>query len=91
MAPDAKTGSIPGLYVYDEVITPEEEKEMLTKIDEGKWTKLLNRRVQHFGYDFKYGTNNVDTSDKMGELPDFCDPLRDNLTKVLKSFTQEKP
>ena len=45
MAPDAKTGSIPGLYVYDEVITPEEEKEMLAKIDEGKWTKLLNRRV----------------------------------------------
>lgn len=65
---------------------------MLKKIDEGKWTKLLNRRVQHFGYEFKYGTNNVDTTDKVGDLPEFCNPLRDTLTKVLKSFkTSDKP
>ena len=92
LAEDAATGSIPGLYVYNDVITPDEEAEMLKKIDEGKWTKLLNRRVQHFGYEFKYGTNNVDTTDQVGDLPDFCNPLRDNLTKVLKSFkTSDKP
>ena len=62
MAPMAKTGSIPGLYVWDDFITEDEEKEMLKTIDQGKWTKLLNRRVQHFGYEFKYGTNNVDTN-----------------------------
>jgi len=62
MAPMAKTGIIPGLYVWDDFITEEEEKEMLKSIDAGKWTKLLNRRVQHFGYEFKYGTNNVDTN-----------------------------
>ena len=62
MAPMAKTGLIPGLYVWDNFITEEEEKSMLESIDTGKWTKLLNRRVQHFGYEFKYGTNNVDTN-----------------------------
>ena len=61
-APMAKTGIIPGLYVWDDFITIEEEKSMIDSIDEGEWTKLLNRRVQHFGYEFKYGTNNVDTN-----------------------------
>jgi len=45
MAPMAKTGLIPGLYVWDDFITEEEEKTMLKSIDAGKWTKLLNRRV----------------------------------------------
>ena len=57
----AKTGSIPGLFVIDDFITEEEEAEMLKLIDKEKWVKLLNRRVQHYGYEFKYGTNNVDT------------------------------
>ena len=58
----AKTGSIPGLYVIDNFISEQEEKDMLTSIDSNKWVKLLNRRVQHYGYEFKYGTNNVDTN-----------------------------
>jgi alkylated DNA repair protein alkB family protein 8 len=57
----AKTGSIPGLYVYDNIISEEEEADLLKEIDSNEWTKLLNRRVQHYGYEFKYGTNDVDT------------------------------
>ena len=48
---------------------------MLSLIDKEKWVKLLNRRVQHYGYEFKYGTNNVDTKKQIGELPSFCDPI----------------
>lgn len=33
LAKNAETGSIPGLYVYHDVITPEQELEMLSKID----------------------------------------------------------
>ena len=55
--------------MIDEFITPEEEQEMIATIDKGKWIKLLNRRVQHFGYEFKYGTNNVDTNNQIGDLP----------------------
>ena len=71
----AKTGSIPGLFVIDDFISEKEEKEMLTLIDKEKWVKLLNRRVQHYGYEFKYGTNNVDTKKQIGELPSFCEPI----------------
>ena len=48
---------------------------MMKEIDQNEWTKLLNRRVQHYGFEFKYGTNNVDTESKMGKLPEFCDPI----------------
>ena len=41
----AQTGAIPGLYVINDFITEEEEKNMVQLIDQGKWTKLLNRRV----------------------------------------------
>ena len=71
----AKTGAIPGLYVYDEIITPQEEAEMIATIDQGTWTKLLNRRVQHYGYEFKYGTNDIDPDQALGGMPPFCDPL----------------
>ncbi len=44
-------------------------------LDEGegehKWQKLLNRRVQHYGYEFKYGTNNVDLEKSIGTMPEF--------------------
>ena len=81
-APIASTNSIPGLVVIDNFISPEEEQAMLSEIDAQKWTKLLNRRVQHYGYEFKYGTNNVDTQEKMGALPSFCDPVLSRLEKA---------
>ena len=55
----AKTGSLPGLYVFDDFISEAESAEIIKTLDSGKWEKLLNRRVQHFGYEFKYGTNDV--------------------------------
>ncbi len=41
----AVTGSIPGLFVFDEFITKEEEDEMVKSIDSKEWVKLLKRRV----------------------------------------------
>ena len=78
----AYSGIIPGLYVFDEFITEgklisilsilEEEKQLSDAIDTHEWTKLLNRRVQHYGYEFIYGMNSVDKNKKIGEMPDFC-------------------
>ncbi len=77
----AKTGIIPGLYVYDEFITEckvyliliflEEETDLIHSLDEKQWIKLLNRRVQHYGFEFVYGANNVDKTRKLGDMPDF--------------------
>ena len=55
----AKTGSLPGLYVFDDFVSEAESAQIIKTLDSGKWEKLLNRRVQHFGYEFKYGTNDV--------------------------------
>jgi len=47
----------------------------MQRIDSEKWNKMLNRRVQHYGYEFIYGANSVDKEKKMGELPEMCDFL----------------
>lgn len=66
----AKTGSIPGLYIFENFVTAEEEQLIIKHLDEAeggkKWQKLLNRRVQHYGFEFKYGTNNVDPDKSLG-------------------------
>ena len=76
----AKTGSLPGLYVFDDFITEEESQSIITALDKGKWEKLLNRRVQHFGYEFKYGANNVDIDQNMGTMPDFLAFVQPRIT-----------
>lgn len=62
---------IPGLYIFDEYISKQEEAEMINKIDNEQWHKLSHRRVQHYGYEFIYGANNIDKFKKIGSLPDF--------------------
>lgn len=36
---------------------------------------MNNRRVQHYGYKFKYGRNQIDKNEKEGILPAFFDDL----------------
>lgn len=62
---------IQGLYVIDDFISEDEEKTMINNIDSFEWTKLSHRRVQHYGYEFIYGANNVNKNKKIGELPEF--------------------
>lgn len=86
----AKSGSIPGLFIFDDFVTKEEEQVIVKTLDakDGpqKWQKLLNRRVQHFGYEFKYGTNNVDPDQSLGEMPEFLHFLRPRLEKIMTHF-----
>jgi len=62
---------IPGLFIFDDFVTEEEGQALVKSLDEGTWEKLLNRRVQHFGYEFKYGTNNVDPNQAIGSFPGY--------------------
>lgn len=45
----AKTNSIPGLYIFNDFVSLEEEALVIKGLDhsdsENKWQKLLNRRV----------------------------------------------
>nr|XP_056714571.1 alkylated DNA repair protein alkB homolog 8 [Euleptes europaea] len=87
----------PGLRVIEDLVSPEEERQLLESID---WTEdevipnaqksLKHRRVKHFGYEFRYDNNNVDRDRPLpGGLPDLCNVL---LAKCLKlGYIKQKP
>jgi alkylated DNA repair protein alkB family protein 8 len=59
--PDASVKvDIPGLLVFHDFVTEDEEKNLVEQIDAQKWNRLKRRRVQHYGYEFIYGKNRVD-------------------------------
>jgi hypothetical protein len=45
----AKTNSIPGLYIFENFVSQDEESKVVKSLDQAegdhKWQKLLNRRV----------------------------------------------
>jgi alkylated DNA repair protein alkB family protein 8 len=53
-------GRVPGLILDHDFISPEQEAEIVAALDLQEWTKLTNRRVQHYGYEFRYGANSFD-------------------------------
>jgi len=52
---------------------------LLAAVDARHWIGLAKRRVQHYGYEFCYGTRNVDTKKRLGELPSFVSPILERI------------
>ncbi|KAG8375257.1 hypothetical protein BUALT_Bualt10G0081700 [Buddleja alternifolia] len=48
---------IPGLYLMHDFVTAKEEEELLAAVDSRPWQHLAKRRVQHYGYEFRYDVN----------------------------------
>ncbi|TRY74054.1 hypothetical protein TCAL_05060 [Tigriopus californicus] len=48
-----------GLQILEDVITEEEEQNLLDSFTWNDSADLKNRQVQHFGYEFEYGTNSI--------------------------------
>jgi alkylated DNA repair protein alkB family protein 8 len=63
-----RVNSLPNSYLVEENI-------LINGFDERQWIKLLNRRVQHYGFEFVYGANNVDRTRKLGDMPDFLSSI----------------
>lgn len=68
-----------GLTVLQNFISPEEERFFTQLFD---WTcekdinSLKNRQVKHYGYEFRYGSNDVDLDSPLSEkIPEQCDVL----------------
>lgn len=69
-----------GLHLLKDFLTNEEEQEFYSHFDflDGpkKEKKLKNRQVKHFGYEFRYGTNDVDLENPLErKIPDICNVL----------------
>lgn len=82
--PDAKyhVESLPGLIIHHDFITPEEEENFFEIIDSKEWINLKKRRIQHYGYDFIYGINKVNSDKKIGPLPDWLGKSLTNLNNI---------
>ncbi|KAJ2950413.1 hypothetical protein O0L34_g8655 [Tuta absoluta] len=65
------------LSILEDFITQDEEKELITLFDWiDKSSNLKNRQVKHYGYEFRYGSNDVDlTSPLIEKIPEQCDVL----------------
>lgn len=78
--PNASTTSkVPGIILIENFMTEEEEKKIFQEIDKREWHKLATRRVQHDGYEFIYGENNVNPNNRLGDLPDWIHPMQKKL------------
>nr|CAB3221266.1 alkylated DNA repair protein alkB homolog 8-like [Phallusia mammillata] len=80
----------PGLILCEEFLSQEEESLLLTNIDSdftsppptSIFEKLKHRTVLHYGYRFRYGSNDVDKNEPLSDhgFPNYIDGL---LTKLL--------
>lgn len=94
------TTNIPsGLILLEDFIDEELEERLIGSL---KWSsslpeiqsndKLKNRQVQHFGYEFLYGSNNVDINCPLDQkIPNECDQLWLNLTERCPQFSGFRP
>jgi alkylated DNA repair dioxygenase AlkB len=77
--PDTKPNDVPGMSLLPEFITEDEERELLSVIDQQPWITDLQRRVQHYGYRYDYTARQVTADLYLGALPEWLQPLATRL------------
>ncbi len=73
---------IDGLTYIENFLSEDQEKELITNIDNQSWRNDLTRRVQHYGYRYDYTKRKVDSSMFLGALPLFLDDLKYKLFPI---------
>lgn len=76
----------PGLVIIEDFISPEEEEVLNSLIEWNEENEQINsilkhRQVKHFGYEFRYDTNNVEVDKPLVDkkIPEQCDFLWEKL------------
>jgi alkylated DNA repair protein alkB homolog 8 len=83
-----------GLIIVEDIIDEDLEKKLLEEL---KWDdeepSLKNRKVQHFGFEFIYGVNNVDPTKPLTNkpIPKDCEEIWKNLEKKYFKFSHFRP
>ncbi|OWR44852.1 hypothetical protein KGM_211918 [Danaus plexippus plexippus] len=63
-----------GLTLIEGFITEDEEKQLYQLFDWIDESNLKNRQVKHYGYEFRYGSNDVDLNQPLDEkIPQECE------------------
>ncbi|XP_047023011.1 alkylated DNA repair protein alkB homolog 8 [Helicoverpa zea] len=69
-----------GLYLLKNFISEDEENLFIKLFDWNSESNLKNRQVRHYGYEFRYGSNDVDLNNPLIEkIPEECDVLWERL------------
>lgn len=71
--------NIPGLTYLADIITPDDEKRLISIIDEHPWITDLKRRVQHYGYRYDYRARRVEPTMYLGALPEWAQAVAEKL------------
>jgi len=56
--------NVPGLFIQENIITPEVETEIINWLDTKPWSNALSRRTQHYGYIYDYKQTNLEPGEK---------------------------
>ena len=76
---DVADVKIEGLTYLPNYLSKQEENALIELIDAQNWLTDLKRRVQHYGYKYDYRSRRIDTSMKIGQLPDWLESLAKRL------------
>lgn len=79
--------NIDGLCYFDKFISLEEEKLLLSLINQQPWNTNLTRRTQHYGYVYDYSSKKA--AEKTEPIPSWCQFLIDRL--IDKNILLVKP
>jgi alkylated DNA repair dioxygenase AlkB len=74
---------VPGLFYAENIMTNEEENEIISEINKNEWLDDLSRRVQHYGYKYDYKKRRIDKNDYLGELPIWTKNLENKIFNLI--------
>lgn len=74
-----ETLEIPGLFVYQELLSEVRAAYILEEIDKLPWSNALSRRTQHYGYEYDYRSRSL--PQKINPLPAFSSIIVDALMR----------
>lgn len=78
---------VPGLYVYPEFISPQQEVELLAEVDAQPWNSSLKRLTQHYGRQYDYTARSADTT--APPMPPGLAAVADALIPVMQTRPQQ--
>ena len=81
---------VPGLTLIPNFITESEEAAILREVDQGDWSDGMERRVQHYGWQYPYRSRQIDSTMHIGALPGWADEIAHRLVDM-GHFRSEPP
>ncbi len=70
-----ETVDVPGLSYVADFLSEGEEDHVVAVVDQSAWSSELQRRVQHYGWRYDYKARQIDSSMRLGPLPEWADSL----------------